>query len=890
MATVKRDAFRVPTKKLRWRCDPTCFGFRTTKDAKPLDGVLGQGRALRAIELGLNLEAHGYNIYVSGLSGTGKMATVKALLKRMDESLPPARDILYVHNFDEPQKPLCLKLSPGQGALFKKEMAEFVEDMKRTIPTIFDNTEYKDRRDEIIEEHRNLQKEHFRQLESRIKAESFAMVQVQMGPFTRPMILPLIENQPVQFEQLENLAANGNFPAETLARLKEQHAMLRNELESTMKRVRQIEKDMKEALNELEQSYGISLVSDLLSDIREKFKSEAVREYLEQVQHAVLSGLSRFKDGEEQPQQQAAQPMMILEGQNKDEFIEFQVNVLVDNSRSKSRPVIIENTPTYKNLFGFIEKTIGKNGNWSTDFTKIRAGSIARADGGVLVIDLLDAVSEPGVWINLKRAMKTHELEIEGWDAFYWMLVSSLKPEPIPIQLKIVAIGDAWLFHLLSRHDEDFKKIFKIKADFDHEMDKNEEMIVRYASFLHKVVTDENLLHLTSKGVAAIVEEGVRIAGTQKKLSTRFSIIADILREANYYARDQKKKLISDKHIQMALDARRERLSLYEDKLQELIADGVIMISSDGGVVGQVNALAVSMLGDYDFGHPSRITAEVGMGSGSIVNIERESKLSGKIHDKGILILTGYLRGRFAHDKPLSIHASLTFEQSYGGIDGDSASSTEMYALLSELSGLPIEQGIAVTGSMNQKGEVQPIGGANEKIEGFFEVCKARGLNGKQGVMIPVQNVEDLMLNKEVVAAVRRGKFHIWAVQNLDEGISVLTGVAAGRRGKDGNYPEGTVNFLVDKRLREMALGLRKFGRPPDRNDAADDDGIDVQSPVKKTKPAKKTAPVKKVKPAKKTAPVKSKAPSKKSEDGKKKKAKETKTKKKTKKKSGDGK
>ena len=822
MAIVKRDKWRIKPAQLRWRCDHHCFGFKTTKDAKPLDGVLGQARALRAIEVGLGIKANGYNIYVGGPAGTGKMTTVKAVLRRMEDSALPPQDILYVNNFEDPQKPLSIKLPAGQGVQFKKDMAELLDDLKRVIPNIFDNPEYKERRDSIIEERRNEQKEHFRQLEGTIREENFGMVQVQMGPFTRPMILPLIEGQPVQFEQLENLAANGNFPPETLERLKEQHAMLRNELEATMKHVRQVEKGMREALNELEQSYGISIIADLLVDMREKYRGEKMVIFLDQVQEAVLSDMSRFKDTEESPQQQG--PAAMMEMPTKDEFIDFQVNVLVDNSKTEKRPVIIENTPTYKNLFGFIEKSVGKQGNWSTDFTKIRTGSLAQADGGVLVINLLDAISEAGVWINLKRAMKTRELEIEGWDAFFWMLVSSIKPEAIPINVKIVAIGDAWLYHLLAYHDEDFKKIFKIKADFDREMDKNDEMIVRYSSFLHKIITDEQMLHLNAKAVAVIVEEGVRMAGRQKKLSTRFSIIADVVREANHYARRENKKTITEGHIRQSLDARHERMSMYEDKLRELIDDGVILISSAGGAVGQVNGLAVSMLGDFAFGHPSRITAQVSLGNGAIVNIERESKLSGKIHDKGVLIVSGYLRGKFAKDKPLSIHASVAFEQSYGGIDGDSASSTEIYALLSELSGLPIEQGIAVTGSVNQKGEIQPIGGVNEKIEGFYDVCKARGLDGKQGVMIPIQNVEDLMLPREIVEAVRKKQFNVWAIRTIDEGIALLTGMPGGERKTDGSYPKGTVNHIVDRRLNEMALALRKFGRGKTKAEADDEE------------------------------------------------------------------
>jgi len=851
MAKFNRNRLRVKTSDLRWRCNPSCFGFKTTKSANPLDGILGQARAVKAIELGLNVPSPGYNIYVSGLSGTGKMSTIKTMLDKMEDTGERPLDIIFVNNFDDPQKPVCIKLLAGMGTELKKDMADFLEDLKKVIPNIFDNQEYKDRRDDIIEKHRDQQKDYFRQLEETIKQENFAMVQVQMGPFTRPMILPLIENQPVQFEQLESLAANGNFPADRLQDLKEKHGKLRNDLESAMKKVRQIEKEMKTSLNDLEHGYGLHIVEDLLCDLREKYSEQKkVLGYFDEVQKAVLSDLSRFKEKEEQQQQ--PNPMMMMEmAAGKDEYREFQVNVVVDNAKTKRRPIIVENTPTYKNLFGFIEKHVGKNGNWSTDFTKIRAGSLLQADGGTLVMNLLDAISEPGVWKNLKRALKTREVEIEGWDAFYWMLISAMKPEAIPIDVKIVVIGDAWLFHFLNAYDEDFKKIFKVKADFDYEMQKDDEMIVRYSSFVHKVVTDEGLLHMSSKGVAAIVEEGVRMAGKQSKLSTRFSIIADILREANYWALKDNQKLITEKHVDAALKARRERLSLYEDKLQEMIEEGKILISSSGGQTGQVNGLAVYQLGDYAFGKPSRITAEVGLGSGHIVNIERESKLSGKIHDKGMLILTGYLRGKYLHDKPMSIHASICFEQSYGGIDGDSASSTEIYALLSELSGLPVEQGIAVTGSINQKGEIQPIGGVNEKIEGFFDVCKARGLDGKQGVIIPHQNVSDLMLPAEIVDAAKKKKFHIWKVKTVDEGIAVLTGVVAGKRKADGGYPKDSINDLVDKRLLTMAKALRKFGREAKDKDK---DKNENNNNKKKRKPndkkVKKTAKAKKTRKA----------------------------------------
>ncbi len=842
-----RNDYQVKLEDLRWRCDPACFSFKTTKNAEPLDGVLGQPRAVRAIELGLNMTSPGYNIYVSGLSGTGKMATIKALLRRETAGNGRPQDILFVNNFTDPQRPRCIKLPAGLGNEFKKEMADFIEDVRRMIPNLFELQQYKDQRDAIIEKHRNEQKEHFRQLENRIRDDGFAMVQVQMGPFTRPMILPLIENQPVQFEQLESLTANGNFPAERLQKLKEKHGTLRNELEETMKKVRQIEKAMKESLNELEYTLGIEVLRELLTEIREKFgKFESVNVYLDEVQEAILSDLSRFKEQEEQPQQN---PMM-MEQPSKDEFVDFQVNVVVDNSKTEKRPVIIENTPTYKNLFGFIEKQIGKNGNWSTDFTKIRAGSILQADGGILVINLLDALSEAGVWKNLKRMLKTRTLEIEGWDAFYFMLISSLKPEPIPVQIKIVAIGEAWLFHMLYEYDEDFKKIFKVKADFDDVMAKDKDSIVRYASFLHKVITDEGLLHISQAGVGLLVEEGVRMAGRKNKLSTRFSMLADLVREANYVALNDAKKVITDDHVRRALAARRDRLNLYEEKLQEMIEEGILLISSTGGATGQVNGLAVYQLGDYLFGRPSRITARIGLGAGGVVNIERESKLSGRIHDKGVLIIGGYLRGQYLQDKPMNITASICFEQSYGGIDGDSASSTEIYAILSELSGLPIDQGIAVTGSVNQKGDIQPIGGVNEKIEGFFDVCRAAGLTGKQGVIIPHQNVGDLMLREDVVEAIKKKKFNLYSVKTIDEGIAILTGVPAGERGSDGSYPAGTVHALVDRRLHDMALAMQKFGRDDKGNHKEekpeDKPAHDPQKDKKlKTRAKKKTKPAK---------------------------------------------
>jgi lon-related putative ATP-dependent protease len=494
-----------------------------------------------------------------------------------------------------------------------------------------------------------------------------------------------------------------------------------------------------------------------------------------------------------------------------DTFTEYQVNVLVDNSEVKGAPVIIETSPTYRNLFGTIERNWGMGGIGKADFTKIKGGSFLRANGGYLVLNALDVLIEPGVWVALKRTLRNRSIEMQSFDPFYLFASSALKPEPIEARVKVVMVGDAYLYETLYAVDEDFKKVFKIKADFDTVMERKNETQAQYASFISKICHDEKLLNFDRSGVAAVIEYGVRLAGRQKKLSAEFHRITDILREANYWAKRDQSDKVGEKHVDQAIAEKIYRKKMIEDKIQEMIDDGIILIESDGAAVGQVNGLSVYSMGEYAFGKPSRITAKTSMGKAGIINIEREADLSGRTHNKGVLILAGYLRGKYAQDKPLTLTASLAFEQSYGGVDGDSASSTEVYAILSSLSGLPLRQDIAVTGSVSQNGEIQPIGGVNQKIEGFFDVCRNRELTGKQGVMIPHQNVGDLMLRKDVVEAVAAGRFHIYPVRNIDQGIEILTGVSAGEKSGDATYPAGSVNDLVDQKLRELAERMKEF-------------------------------------------------------------------------------
>ncbi|MFZ5980579.1 MAG: Lon protease family protein, partial [Candidatus Zixiibacteriota bacterium] len=501
-------------------------------------------------------------------------------------------------------------------------------------------------------------------------------------------------------------------------------------------------------------------------------------------------------------------------------FEEFSVNLILDNSETEGVPLLIEKSPSYKNLFGSLERVVDRFGYWRTDFTRIFSGSLLKASGGFLVINAYDLLSEVGVWLPLKRALLNEEMEIAGYDPYFMMAGSGIKPEPIPVNVKVVLIGDSRIYDLLWHLDDDFKKIFKIKAEFDSVMDLCDNNMNDYYSFIRRIIDEENLLSFDISGMQAIVEYGCKLAGKRNKLSIRFSAIADIIRESSYGAAERKAAKVTRKDVYAAIASKRRRVNLIEDKIQEMYDERTLMVDTTGFKVGQVNGLAVYSGGEYMFGRPSRITVNTSLGKAGVINIEREADLSGPTHDKGVLILSGYLRQMFAQDKPLMMSASISFEQSYSGVDGDSASSTEVYGILSSLSEIPIDQSLAVTGSVNQKGEIQPIGGVNEKIEGFFDVCHSRGLSGKQGVLIPHQNVKDLMLRPDVIDAVKKGKFHIYPITSITEGIEILTGVPGGSRLKGGGFTKGSVMAKVDDKLREMAMTLENFGRnAADSND-----------------------------------------------------------------------
>jgi ATP-dependent Lon protease len=799
----------LPAELLRWSCVPENIPFKTSDECKPCEEIIGQGRALKAIRTGLDIKGLGYNIFITGMVGTGRTTTIKKLLEKMEKTEETPDDILYVNNFKNPDEPMLITTPAGKGKRFKEAMENLIGMLRSNIPEMLKSPYYAEEREGIIESQQKKQKILLKNFEDKVSKEGFSVIQVQMGPFVRPDLVPLVEGKPTPFNKMENLVKEGKYPQEKLEELRKKYEELSDKLEEIFKQLKEIEEDTRNLLKQWDARSITPIISEAIDEIRAKFDFTKITEYLDDIEIALLRNIDLFKN---QKKEQKAQAQEFL-----DPFLAYRVNLLIDNAETKDAPVVMENNPNYTNIFGSIDLNPTRMGLMQTDFTKIKAGSFLKANGGFLVINVLDALVEPGVWPTLKRTLRNQIFEIQNFASLYLFSTSRLKPQPIQCDVKVVLIGDAHIYNLLYYLDKDFKKIFKIKAEFDSEMKKDDETIEEYAAFIKKIADEDKLKPFDKTGMAAVIEYGTRLAGRQKKISTRFHVIADVLREASYWADNDKKDTVGREDVEKAIDERFERVSLIEDKIQEMIEEGTIMIDTTGKVIGQVNGLSVYNMGEVAFGKPTRITATTSVGRAGVINIEREADLSGRTHNKGVLILGGYLRGKYAQNKPFSLSASIAFEQSYSGVDGDSASSTEVYAILSSLSKLPLSQNIAVTGSLNQKGEIQPIGGANEKIEGFFDVCKGKGLTGDQGVIIPHQNIQNLMLRNDVVEAVKEERFHIYPIKTIDEGIEILTGVNPGERKEDGTFEENTVNYLIDKELQRLAKSWKTFAAPADK-------------------------------------------------------------------------
>jgi ATP-dependent Lon protease len=803
----KSGFLELSPDKLRWNCCPDLVPVESSAHAEPCVEIIGQERALRAIQTGLDIKSLGYNIFITGMVGTGRTTTITQLLDQLEKGAKTPDDVLYVNNFKYPDEPVLIMLPAGRGKAFVEAMAKLIDVLRTNIPHLLKSPYYTDKRDALVESQQKKQRELLQSFEEEVAEQGFSVIQVQMGLFSRPDLIPVIDGQPIPFARIEALVKEKKIPKETLDDLRAKYEKLTSKLEDVFERLKEIDEETRGLLRGWDEESITPVIRGAIDEVRTAFDVPKVAGYLDEVEKSLGNNLEVFKNQKKE------------EKEAGDDFHEYRVNLLVDNADQRGAPVVMETNPNYVNLFGSIESTITRIGISQTDFTMIKAGSFLKANGGYLVLNALDALVEPGVWATLKRTLRNQIFEIQNYLQMYLFTSARLKPEPIKADVKVIMIGDAPIYNLLYFLDEDFKKIFKIKAEFDSEMTKDKESFVEYARFIQKICLEDGLLPLDREGIAALIEYSTRIAGRQKKLSTRFHVIADVIRESSYWAGRAKKTAAGREDVEKAIAERFDRVSLIEDKIQEMIEEGTILIDTQGAVVGQVNGLSVYDMGQFMFGKPTRITARTAMGRGGVINIEREADLSGPTHNKGVLILGGFLRGKYATKRPMSLTASLAFEQSYGGVDGDSASSTEVYAILSSLAGLTLRQDLAVTGSLNQRGEIQPIGGVNEKIEGFFDVCKAKGLTGTQGVIIPHQNVQNLMLRADVVAAVKDGRFHVYPVKTIDEGIEILTGIEAGAAGPNGEYPEGTVHGLVDQELQRLAKGLKAFNAPAEKGD-----------------------------------------------------------------------
>jgi lon-related putative ATP-dependent protease len=787
-------AQKLKPQDLRRRCDPEIFDYNTTEEVEPLAEIIGQERAVKALELGLGIKDFRYNIYVAGGPGTGKMSTVRAFLERVSakEEQPP--DICYVYNFDDPYSPRYLLLEPGKGLKFKNDMKKLIERLKADIPTAFKSEEYQERKGKIDEEFNNQKNKLFIQLEAKAKEKGFLLEMTPIGINA----IPIVEGKPISKDVYGKLEESQRKAIESA------HEEVRNMIQETLIEARAVEEKRAKKLEELNHEVASFSVGPRIAHLQIEYGTdEKVNRFLEDVKADILANLNDFL---KENKTESVEQLRAL-----DTFRKYDVNVIVDNSNTEGAPVIVEENATYPNLFGKVERR-AQFGVMIADFTMIRAGSLHQANGGYLVLNADNLFKYPVSWEGLKVALKRGQIQIEDPAQAIGIAPSEgLKPQPLPLNVKLIIVGNQEMYHLLQAYDEDFQEFFKIKSDFDSQMDWNEENIRKFGPFIcARCKERKGLKPFDRSGVARVVEYAAELTGDKRKLSARFSDIMVIIREASYWAEVEGSPYVKEEHVEKAIEEKVYRSNLIEEKIQEMIERGDILVETEGEKVGQVNGLSVVTLGDFSFGRPSKITANVYTGKEGVVDIEREAKLSGRIHTKGLLILKGWLGEKFAHNKPLSLSASLTFEQSYSMIDGDSASSTELYALISALSGVPLKQGIAVTGSVNQKGEVQPIGGVNEKIRGFYKTCKLKGLTGEQGIIIPKQNVDNLMLPKEIIEAVEKGKFHLWAVQTIDEGIEILTGQKAGKRLENGEFEKGTIYYKVDQRLREIQEQLSK--------------------------------------------------------------------------------
>lgn len=784
--------------QLKNSCVPTDFSFKSTSELEALDGIIGQDRAVKAFEFGLAVKMKGYNIYMSGPSGTGKTTYALQSTKKKAETEPVPMDWCYVYNFQDPKNPMALSFEPGIGKQFKDDMDQLLTTFKKELQKVFHSDDYEKQKLTIIHSFEKQQNDLLDEMDATAAQYDFYVKRSDTSLY----FLPMKDGEPLEEDALESLSPEEN------EKFEQNSLIMQEKAGPILRELQKSEKECEKQLDFLDRKIGLSAIGQYVEELLTSYQSyERVVSYLQEVQKDVLEHLEQFMDVEEPPSDALASllPLFGKKSESEDTTLKYRVNLIVDHSQSQGAPVVVTFNPTYTNLMGETEYD-SEFGNLTTDFMKIKGGLFHQANGGYLIVQAHDILSAPHAWDALRRVIKTKEIDMDSIrELSTTSAAPTLKPEPIPVQLKVIMIGSDYFYEVLSQYDEEFDKFFKIRAEFDYEMPRNHENITKIAGFIKGFVEREKTFEFDVSAVCAVIEYSTRSAARQDKLSTRFNYLSEILGEAFTWATLENASVVTATHIQKAISEKEMRNSLYREKLEEMLDEEIIMIDTTGAEIGQINGLAVLDMGDYAFGTPSRITATTYVGKAGIVNIEKEARMSGQTHDKGIQIISGFLGQTYAQKFPLSLSCRVCFEQNYNGIDGDSASSTELYCILSSLCELPIRQDLAVTGSVNQKGEIQAIGGVTHKIEGFFDLCKKRGLTGQQGVIIPVSNVKDLVLKEEVIQAVKKGIFHIYPITHINEGIELLMQTPAGEKDGHGAFPPDTVHGMVYAKLKEFA-------------------------------------------------------------------------------------
>ena len=805
---------KLSPEKLSNNCPPETFDFKTTEELDEPAEILGQERLISSVEFGTDMRQDGYNIFALGPNSTDKRSFIEKLLSKKAADEPVPDDLCYIYNFEDRHNPKLLRLPAGKGQLLRKMMEDFTGEVKTALQAAFESEEYQNRRQSIEEEVQEQQGNSFEELQKKAKSKGFTIMRTPSG-FA---FAPVKDGEVMEQSEIQEL------PEEEREKMDEEMKELQQDLQDILRQLPARKREVRKKLKELDREIATFAIGDLIDEIKKKFADfDEVISFLDSVKEDIIDNVKQIISDQQN------QMMQMLQGQQGNQgggsqpdavLKRYKINLLVDHKETEGAPVIYEDNPMFKNLIGRVEYK-AQMGGFTTDFSLIRAGALHRANGGYLLIDARSLLMEPFAWEGLKRALKSGKIKIENPGESYRMISTvSLEPENVDLDVKIILMGERMIYYLLCHYDPDFQSLFKVEADFEDQMDRNPEIYKKYAQLLTGMIKENDLLPFDNSAVARVIERSSRLTGDNEKVSAKTREINDLLQQANYWAGKNEHDIVTADDVSKAIEQQIYRSSRLRDRTQENILRETVFIDTEGEKTAQINGLAVLQIGNLMFGKPTRITARVQLGKGDIINIEREVELSGPIHSKGVLILKGFMGQRYGRDNPLAFSASLVFEQSYGGIDGDSASSTELYALLSAIAQVPIDQSIAVTGSVNQHGDVQPIGGVNEKIEGFFDICQNRGLTGEQGVIIPQANVKNLMLKNDVIEAVEKDQFHIYPVSSIDEGMEILTGERMGDLDDEGDYPDGTINHKVKSNLMEFAKQHRKFMTPTNGRDS----------------------------------------------------------------------